>query len=119
MLGLRRAEFEHGLFSRIEVVDHDVHVHLLGDVLARPIRRTELLDALEANTLVSCRVAYLTPPFVEARLPIEQGAVELGEAARVVAVEDERRKACDCHARDRTPDSGQFLTARLGDLLTG
>ena len=32
-----RAEFEHDLFSSIEVVDHDVHMHLLGDVLSRPI----------------------------------------------------------------------------------
>ena len=89
VLGLRRPEFEHGLFSGIEVVDHDVDVHLLGDVLARPVRRTELLDALEADALVTCRVAHLAPPFVRARLPIEQGAVELGEAAGVVAVEDE------------------------------
>ena len=55
---------------------------------------------LEADALVTCRVAHLTPPFVRARLPIEQGAVELGEAARVVAVEDERGKACDCHGRN-------------------
>src|SRR5215210_5164299 len=111
MLGSGRTEFEHGLFSRIEVIDHDVHVHLLGNVLAGPIRRTELLDALEANALVSGGVTNLTPPFVGAHLPVEQGAVELGEAGGVVAVEDEGGKACDSHARDRTRDSGQILTA--------
>lgn len=106
----RRTECEHGLFSSIEVIDHDVHVYLLGDVLARPNRRLELLDALEADALVTGRVAHLAPPFVRARLPIEQGAVELGEAARVVAVNDERGKACDCHAGQRTPDCGQKWT---------
>lgn len=93
-----RTESEHCLFSSIEVVDHDVHVYLLGNVLARPLRRPELRDALEADALVTRRVANLAPTFVRARLPIEQGAVELGEAARVVAVKDEGGKACDCHA---------------------
>lgn len=34
VLGQRRAEFVHGLFSSIEIVDHDIDVHLLRNVLA-------------------------------------------------------------------------------------
>jgi hypothetical protein len=52
MFGSRRAEFEHCLLRRIEIVDHDVDVHLLGHVLAWPLRRPELLDTLEADALV-------------------------------------------------------------------
>ncbi len=88
VFGLGGAEFEHCLFSSIEVVDHDVDVDLLGDVLARPLRWSEVFDALEADALVTCRVAHLAPTLVRGRLPIEQGAVELGEAARVVAIKD-------------------------------
>jgi len=110
VFGPARTEFEHCMFSGIEVVDHDVHVHLLGDVLARPMRRPELRHALEADALVTCRVADLAPTFVRDRLPIEQGAVELGEAARIVAVKDERGKACDCHAWHRMPGCGQIRT---------
>jgi hypothetical protein len=103
-----RAELEHCLFSGIEIVDHDVDVHLLGDVLARPLRWPELCDPLEADALVACRVAHLTPTVVRARVPIEQGTVELGEAARVVAVENERGRACDCHAWHGRPGCGQI-----------
>src|SRR5262245_18664605 len=111
VFSLRSTEFEHGLFPGIEVVDHDVHVHLLGNILARPHRRPELLDALEADALVTGGVAYLTPSVVRARLPIEQGAVELGEASGVVAVEDERGEACNSHDRHRTTDCGQKMSA--------
>lgn len=64
VLGQSRTQFEHCLFSSVEVVDHDIDVHLLRDVLARPLRRTELCDALKADALVTGRVANLTPTLV-------------------------------------------------------
>ena len=107
VLGTGGTELEHGLLSSIEVVDHDVHVHLLGHVLPRPLRRPELIHTLEADALVTCLVANLTPPVVRTRLPIEQGAVELSETTGVVAVEDERGKSCDSHACQGTRGCGQ------------
>ncbi|MCU1360260.1 MAG: hypothetical protein JWN99_1549, partial [Ilumatobacteraceae bacterium] len=37
VFGSDRTQVEHCLFPSIEVFDHDVDVHLLGDVLARPL----------------------------------------------------------------------------------
>ena len=91
-------ELEHGPLPGVEIVDHDIEVHLLGDVLARPLRCPEVVDTLEADALITGRVADLAPAVVRLRRPIEQRSVELGEATGVVAVEDERGKACDGHA---------------------
>jgi hypothetical protein len=91
-----------------EVVDDDVDVHLLGAVLAWPLRGPELGDGLEADALVTCRVAHLAPSFVGGRFPFEQGAVEVGESARVVTIKDKRWKACNGHESQRTPGCGQI-----------
>ena len=64
VLGAGRAECEHRPFASVEVVDHDVDVHLLGEVLALPLRPPELLDLLEADALIACRVANLAPTVV-------------------------------------------------------
>ena len=117
VFGPGRTEFEHCQFSGIEVVNHDVDVHLLRDVLARPLRRPELCDALEADALVTCCVSHLAPTFVRACLPIEQLSVERGEAGRVVAIKDKRRKSCNCHTLHRMPGCGQILTGIRRDTF--
>lgn len=89
VLRLGRPERQHRLLSSVEVVDHDVQVHLLRNVLAGPLRPSVLVDPLEADALVTCCVADLGPPVVGCHVPIEQCAVELGEATRIVAIEDE------------------------------
>ena len=95
VLGLGCSQLEHCVLGDVEIVDHDVDVHLLGHILAWPLRRAELLDPLEADALVAGFIAHLSPAIVRGRLPIEQGAVELGEAAGVVAVENNRGEACN------------------------
>ena len=58
---------------------------------------TEVVDALEADALVAGGVAHLAPALVRARLPVEERAVEVGEAAGVVAVEDDGGEAGNRH----------------------
>lgn len=119
MLVFRRAKLEHCCLRDIEVVDHDVDVHLLWDVLARPLRWREVVDLLEAE-----RVPVLGaggPPAVVAllNLPVEQGAVELGQSLRVGAVEDDDREACDSHDRHYRSVSGRIasgLSTRVREL---
>ena len=113
VLGQGCTEFEHCPFAGVKVVDHDIDVHLLRDVLAGPLRRTELCDALETDALVTRRVANLAPTLIRAHLPIEQSAIERGEATRVVAVEDEGGKACDCHGWHRRTVCGRIPSGML------
>ena len=72
VLVLGRAEREHGRLGRVEVVDHDVEVHLLRHVLARPPGRGEALDLLEADALRG-GVADLAPPV--GRLTVQSSRV--------------------------------------------
>ena len=55
VLVLGRTEREHLRLGRVEVVDHDVEVHLLRHLLGRPPRRGEALDLLEADALARRR----------------------------------------------------------------
>jgi hypothetical protein len=47
----RRAEIEHGRLSGIQVVDDHVEVHLLGQLLCRPHRRSVLVHLLKGDAL--------------------------------------------------------------------
>ena len=83
MFGASRAQLEYRPLPSVEIIDHDVDVHLLRNGLAWPLRWAVLLDALEADALVAGGVAHLAPPVVRTGLPIEQSAIELGEATGV------------------------------------
>src|SRR4051794_27704427 len=94
-----RAELEDRSLGRVEIVDGDVEVRLLGSLLARPVRRAVVLDPLEADRLSVGR-GHLGPVAVVLGGPAEEAAVERGHGAGVGAVEDEADHACDRHARD-------------------
>jgi hypothetical protein len=103
MFGRSRTELKHGLLGNIQIVHHHVNVHLLRDVLARPLGRSVSVDELEADALVTGGVAHLAPPVIRARLPIEEDSIEVGEAAWVVAVEHDGGEASDRHDRNLRP----------------
>ena len=107
VVGRRRTDGQHGLLRSIEVLHHHVEVHLLRHVLAGPLRGAVAVHPLKADALVIGFAAHLTPALVRGGGPPQQQATELGEATRVAAVDDERGEACDGHAKDRTPSSGQ------------
>ena len=109
VLVLGRTQLEDGCLACVEVVDHDVDVHLLGHVLARPLRRRVVVDLLEAQA-VAVVGSGVGPVVGDLDLPVEQGAVELGKGLGVGAVEDDRREACDSHGRHASEDSGRSVT---------
>lgn len=120
MLVLGRAQLMHRCLGDVEVVDHDIEVHLLRDALAGPLWRREAVDLLEAQ-----RVAVLGtdgPRVVVVLLdpPVEQGAVELGQALRVGAVKDDAWEACDSHDRtiSAVPD-GELPDCQLQSMPSG
>ena len=103
MFGASRAQLEYRPLPSIEIVNHDVDVHLLRNGLPWPLWWAVLLDALEADALVAGGVAHLAPPVVRARSPVEQGAVELCQAAWVVTVEYEGGETSDWHRLNVCP----------------
>ena len=74
MLG--RAQLEHGGLGNIEIVDDHVDVHLLGVLLAGPLRRPITLDGLERHRVAVVR-ADLPPGAVVAIAVAVAGAVAI------------------------------------------
>src|SRR5581483_3883543 len=106
MLGLGRAEGDRLRLGGIEVVDHDVEMHLLGYVLPRPLGRGVVVHLLERDALAVVR-ADVDPVRLDLGFPVQHGGVEGGQGGRVRAVEDDARKACDSHAPQRTRYPGR------------
>src|SRR5262245_52303268 len=114
MLMFGRAEIHHRRFGRVEVIDIDVQMHLLGDLLSRPSRRRMAFHLLEGDALTTLRPG-LSPVVGDVDLPIQHRAVEVRERAWISAVDDEAWESCDSHActilsiaDDRRPDSGEL-----------
>ena len=93
---LDRTDTEHGRFSRVEVIDDHVEMHLLRNLLARPAGRCVSLHLLEGDALAVLR-ADLRPVGRHSDLPIQQPAVERREGARVGTIDDEAWKARYSH----------------------
>jgi hypothetical protein len=106
VLVLRRAEFEHLDLGGVEVLDHDVEVHLLGDLLPGPARRRVALHLLKADGLAVVRTD-LGPVRGDLDLPVEERAVEPRERTRVRTVDDDAGKASDSHEEHRRGGSGR------------
>ncbi|SEQ34037.1 ABC-type molybdenum transport system, ATPase component/photorepair protein PhrA [Arthrobacter sp. OV608] len=95
---LGRAKFEDLCFGCVEVVHHNVEVHLLRYLLARPLRRPVGVHLLETQGIAV--IGFDGPPVLALfDLPVEQGGIELCEYFRVGAVENNDRKACDSHSQ--------------------
>src|SRR3954454_9492328 len=112
------AEGEDRGLGLVEVVDVHVEVHLLRDVLPRPLGSGVGVDLLEADA-VAVVGADLGPVVVHLDRPVQQGAVEGGQGGGVGAVEDEGGVASDSHAAtlailadDVRPERPQRLRAR-------
>jgi hypothetical protein len=99
VLVLGGAKLEDGRLGGVQVVDVDVEVHLLGDVLAGPLRRVEALDPLEADAVAIVGADEAHVRLVLHDRPVEQGAVELREALGVGAVEDDDGDTSDRHGQ--------------------
>ena len=100
VLVLGRAKSEHGRFCGVQVVDRDIEMHLLRDVLARPLRRGEADDLLKPQRVAVLGTDEPGVLVVLLERPVEQGAVERGHDLRVGAVEDDDRETCDSHVRN-------------------
>ena len=118
VLVLGRTELQHRRLRGVEVVDDHVDVHLLRDLLSRPLRvRGEVADLLELRASRRSRLGRRpTGVAVLGDLPVEQGAVEVGEGLRVGAVEDDDGKACDSHGRDSRSHSGRLASGCSADV---
>lgn len=105
--GLPGAEFEDLRLGSVEVVYHDVDVHLLRMVLAGPARGTVVLDLLEADGRpgVGCDLCPRAV-VVDADLPVEEVAVELGELTSIRSIENDHGLLCDSHGAESTPVDG-------------
>ena len=113
VLVLGGTELDDSGLGSVEVVDHDVDVHLLGHLLAGPVGSSVALDPLEADALVAVGGPDLGPTGVGADGPAEELTVELGRLGRIGAVEDDGGEACDCHTANRTranPDAFRPVT---------
>ena len=118
MLVPGRAKSEHGRFCGVQVVDRDIEMHLLRDVLSRPLRRSEADDLLKPQRVAVLGTDEPGVLVVLLERPVEQGAVERGHDLRVGAVEDDDRETCDSHVRTVgvLPDNARS-TACDGEVL--
>ena len=104
MLVLHGSEGEHGALSLVEIGDGEVQVHLLGMILAGPLRRLEILDLLERDggSALGRQLHPLGVVLVRRRLgPAREGRLEPCERARIGAVD-----GAELEARDRHHASG-------------
>lgn len=97
VLVLHGSEGKNGCFGIIEVIDHDVEVHLLRMLLGRPLGPLVVVDLLEAERLPVLG-ADLRPVLFDVNGPIEHRAAERGKDYRVGAVEDSGGTPSSGHA---------------------
>src|SRR5690554_3853063 len=98
-LRLTGAEFEHGFFGSLDVVDVEVEMRLLGMLGVGPARRDVVGGELEGDRHPGVRLE-LDPVSVVERLfdlPASYGGVELGEPLGVGGVQGDYREAGDGH----------------------
>lgn len=97
VLGLSGAQLDRDALTTVEILDHQVQVHLLGNRLIGPAGLPVILNLLEGDAIPAALGADLGPVTVHLDLPTEQRAVEGGKSLGVGTVNDETWKSCDSH----------------------
>lgn len=85
------------LFPFVQVLHHQVQVHLLWYRLARPFWCPVAVHLLKRNAVTSVVGSDFGPVSVDLHIPAEQGTVKGREGSGVRAVDDETWEACDSH----------------------
>ena len=85
------------LLALVQVLHHQVKVHLLGNRLPRPFRRVIRLDLLESNAIVPIAGTNLEPIGLALHVPAQQFAIKGGKGGRIRTINNNTRVSGNCH----------------------
>lgn len=85
-IGLDRPAFDCSALGDIQIVDEQIEMHLLGHLIAGPVRRPVVFHPLDRQHHPRTSQYDYLIGFVP-DLEIQQGSVELAEVLRIAAIE--------------------------------